>query len=171
MAKVTGGEAMYDQRLFNQETGLDTGLASEDAYNLYDKPLFTDRSALFRRQGGRHDESAGELREEEIDTGKFKPDKGFSGVEYGRARGGDAESGRADELRFEKDPTQVEADPFGLDAFLSDVHEGRRRPLDNIGRRGGMAVAGGGGGDYDHASGDHSGRRSGRRMEFTSGDN
>lgn len=173
MAKVTGGEAMYDQRLFNQETGLDTGLASEDAYNIYDKPLFTDRSALFRRQGGRHDESAGELRDEEIDTGKFKPDKGFSGVDYGRgqARGGDVEGGRSDGLQFEKDPADVEADPFGLDAFLSDVHEGRRRPLDKIGKNGGMAAAGGGraGGYDDHASG--SGRGSGRRMEFTSGDN
>lgn len=45
-AKVTGtGEAMYDQRLFNQEGGMGHGLTSDDAYNLYDKQLFADRAA------------------------------------------------------------------------------------------------------------------------------
>lgn len=36
---------MYDQRLFNQTSGLEAGFGDEDDYNLYDKPLFTDRSA------------------------------------------------------------------------------------------------------------------------------
>ena len=36
---------MFDQRLFNQTSGLDTGFGEEDDYNLYDKPLFTDRAA------------------------------------------------------------------------------------------------------------------------------
>ena len=38
---------MYDQRLFNQGTGgVGSGLAGEDDdYNLYDKPLFADRTA------------------------------------------------------------------------------------------------------------------------------
>lgn len=54
--QVTGGEAMYDQRLFNQDTGVGAGLGAEDAYNLYDKPLFADRAELFKhtvREGGR----------------------------------------------------------------------------------------------------------------------
>lgn len=34
-----------DQRLFNQNEGVDGGFGSDDEYNLYDKPLFTDRSA------------------------------------------------------------------------------------------------------------------------------
>jgi hypothetical protein len=44
------GEAMYDSRLFNQDTGgTGSGLASEDAYNMYDKPMWADRgSGLYR---------------------------------------------------------------------------------------------------------------------------
>lgn len=39
---------MYDQRLFNQDTGVGAGMGAEDAYNLYDKPLFADRAELFK---------------------------------------------------------------------------------------------------------------------------
>ena len=36
---------MFDQSLFNLTSGLDTGFGEEDDDNLYDKPLFTDRTA------------------------------------------------------------------------------------------------------------------------------
>lgn len=46
---ATRGEAMYDQRLFNQDQGVGSGLGGEDAYNIYDKPLFADRgSSLYK---------------------------------------------------------------------------------------------------------------------------
>ncbi|GAB4821948.1 hypothetical protein N2152v2_008994 [Parachlorella kessleri] len=158
MAKVTGGEAMYDQRLFNQETGTGTGFASEDAYNLYDKPLFADRSELFRHKAGRDDEAyAGGAGGEEgdVNTARFKPDKGFTGADYGKG-------GEGGPVQFEKDPE--EADPFGLDQFLSDVRAGKKRgALDNIGKSGGMRAAGGGS-SYDQDAGG-----SGRRMDFVSG--
>jgi len=35
---------MFDQRLFNQTSGLDSGFGEDDDYNLYDKPLFADRT-------------------------------------------------------------------------------------------------------------------------------
>lgn len=38
-------EAMFDQRLFNQTAGIQGGFGHEDDYNLYDKPLFADRTA------------------------------------------------------------------------------------------------------------------------------
>lgn len=51
--QVTGGEAMYDQRLFNQDTGLGgPGMGAEDSYNIYDKPLFADRAELFKHKVG-----------------------------------------------------------------------------------------------------------------------
>ena len=184
MAKVTGGEAMYDQRLFNQDTGLDTGLAQEDAYNLYDKPLFADRSELFRGRANKDDEAyagraaggggtaaaAGGGGGGDVDTTRFKPDKGFSGVDYGKGRSdNDGGGGGGGVPEFEKDP--AEADPFGLDAFLSDVREGRKKPLDKIGKGGGMAAAGGGAGKFeDYHSGGGGGGGSGRRMDFTKGD-
>lgn len=34
---------MYDQRLFNQDQGLDSGFQGDDSYNTYSKPLFADR--------------------------------------------------------------------------------------------------------------------------------
>ena len=40
----TSSETMFDQRLFNQTEGMDAGYVSEDDYNIYDKPLFHDRS-------------------------------------------------------------------------------------------------------------------------------
>lgn len=109
MAKVSGGEALYDQRLFNQETGMNAGMGAEDAYNLYDKPLFTDRSDVYRGKG-----NAREGEDTDVDTAKFKPTKGFTGADYSNK---DA-SGKGT-VEFEVD--QQEADPFGLDAFLSDV--------------------------------------------------
>lgn len=39
-----GGEAMYDARLFNQSSGMDSGFGLDDEYNTYSKPLF-DRQA------------------------------------------------------------------------------------------------------------------------------
>ena len=146
MAKVSGGEALYDQRLFNQDTGMHADLNAEDAYNLYDKPLFADRSEIFRGKG---------KQEDEVDTAKFKPSKGFSGVEYGS---GGAKEGASGQVEFESD--EKEADPFGLDAFLTDVRKGKDA-VDKIGRGGTMAA--GAGGQIDELGG------GGRRMNFTSG--
>lgn len=103
MAKVTGGEAMYDQRLFNQDTGQQAGMGADEAYNLYDKPLFTDRSDVYR---GRASNREGE---QDVDTSRFKPSKGFSGA--------DKSSGKA--VEFEKEAGDGAADPFGLDDFLA----------------------------------------------------
>lgn len=44
-AQPSSKEAMFDQRLFNQTTGLSSGFGHDADYNLYDKPLFADRTA------------------------------------------------------------------------------------------------------------------------------
>ena len=103
MAKVTGGEAMYDQRLFNQETGQQAGMGADEAYNLYDKPLFTDRSDVYRGRASNREGT-----DQDVDTSRFKPSKGFSGA--------DKSSGKA--VEFEKEQGD-EQDPFGLDSFLN----------------------------------------------------
>lgn len=153
MAKVSGGEAMYDQRLFNQDVGMATGLVQEDAYNLYDKPLFADRGELFKATGRQDDETYAAGGKDE-DRARIKPDKGFAGAEHWKAGGG--------ALVFERD-TAEEADPFGLGAFLSDVKGGKKEkenPLDVIGKRGGMSAA---------AGGSVQGEGSGRERKFVSG--
>ena len=69
----TSGETMYDQRLFNQEGGMASGLATDDTYNLYDKALFADRGNNLYKPRTNADEDAGEDADGKART--FKPDK------------------------------------------------------------------------------------------------
>lgn len=149
-----GSDVMYDQRLFNQEQGLSAGFGKEDDYSLYDKPLFADRgSNLFRPKSTQDDELYGTAAAETIRTDKFKADRGFQGADVSAGP-------RSKPVEFERE----EADPFGLDQFLTEVKAGKKRALDGIGGSGHMKASGGGaGGGYsDHGS-------SGRRMDFQSG--
>lgn len=66
------GETMYDQRLFNQEGGMASGLATDDTYNLYDKALFADRGNNLYKPRTNTDDDAGEA---DGKTRTFKPDK------------------------------------------------------------------------------------------------
>ncbi len=63
---------MYDQRLFNQEGGLQSGLAAEDTYNVYDKPLYADRgSNLYRpNKAAVDDEDGADIPADEVGGGK-----------------------------------------------------------------------------------------------------
>ncbi len=64
---------MYDQRLFNQEGGMASGLASDDTYNLYDKALFADRgNNLYKPRNNNPDDDAADP---EGNGRTFKPDK------------------------------------------------------------------------------------------------
>ncbi|KAL1556478.1 SNW/SKI-interacting protein A-like [Salvia divinorum] len=80
-----GGEVMYDQRLFNQEKGMDSGFGfgTDDAYNIYDKGLFTAQSALttlFKPKKDCDDEMYGGA-DEQIDKIKcVKVDRAFTGT-------------------------------------------------------------------------------------------
>jgi SNW domain-containing protein 1 len=44
-AQPSGRDSMIDARLYNQTTGLESGFKDEEDYDLYDKPLFADRTA------------------------------------------------------------------------------------------------------------------------------
>ncbi|XP_071686162.1 SNW/SKI-interacting protein A-like [Rutidosis leptorrhynchoides] len=131
-----GGEVMYDQRLFNQEKGMDSGFATDDQYNVYDKGLFTAQptlSTLYRPKKDADDEMYGgadEQLEKIRKTERFKPDKGFSGA-------GEKSGPRDGPVEFE-----MEKDPFGLDQFLDNV-KGGKKPLDKVGSGGTMRASGG----------------------------
>ncbi|KAK9947821.1 hypothetical protein M0R45_003424 [Rubus argutus] len=127
-----GGEVMYDQRLFNQEKGMDSGFATDDQYNVYDKGLFTAQptlSTLYRPKKDADAEVYGGA-DEQLDkimkTDRFKPDKGFSGASERTSR-------RDGPVEFEKDAE--EADPFGLDQFLTEVKKGKKA-MEKVGRGG-----------------------------------
>ncbi|KAG8461899.1 hypothetical protein KFE25_013918 [Diacronema lutheri] len=122
-AAPTGGESLYDQRLFNQSQGMASGLGGdEDAYNIYDKALFaqTSAGALYRPKrsdadgwGGDEDAVAAQVER----GARFRPDRGFAGTEGGG--GGSARGGGP--VAFEE-----EHDPFGLEHMVSEAERAKR---------------------------------------------
>jgi len=133
-------ETLFDQRLFNQSgAGMSSGFAgSDDQYNIYDKALFkggSAGSALYRPTQRKDDDWDDEDKAEAnilSSARQFKGDKGFDGAAGQPRRDGPVE--------FEAEGD--EADPFGLDQFLSEAQKGKA--LDGIGSGSGMAAATGG---------------------------
>ncbi|KAF7791336.1 hypothetical protein EIP86_002350 [Pleurotus ostreatoroseus] len=131
LAKPTmSKESMLDSRLFNQES-LSGSFADEDAYNLYDRPLFHGSSAaaaIYKARGNiteGNDESFGGGTTEGIgkalDNDRFglgQAKVGFEGAQDQEVREGP--------VQFEKDTGDV----FGLDKFLDEAKSGRKRGLD-----------------------------------------
>lgn len=133
-------EVLYDQRLFNQSGGMDSGYSRDDANNVYDAPLFkaASHSQLYRPKKQEELIGKGDM-QKIMDTSRFRPDKGFQGATEGARGSGPVE--------FER-PAAREEDPFGLDAFLSDA---KARPLDSIGK-GTLHAGAAGGGNADSLS-------------------
>ncbi|XP_031092350.1 SNW/SKI-interacting protein A-like [Ipomoea triloba] len=132
---ATRGEIMYDQRLFNQEKGMDSGFATDDGYNIYDKGLFTAQptlSTLYRPKKDVDAEMYGGV-DEKLDkimkTDRFKADRAFGET-----------SDRGAPREFEKEGE--EADPFGLDQFLTEVKKGKKA-LDKVSSGGSMKASAG----------------------------
>ncbi|ORY79025.1 SKIP/SNW domain-domain-containing protein [Protomyces lactucae-debilis] len=112
LAKPTASkESMVDQRLFNQTSGMNAGFGAEDAYNLYDKPLFASREAAnaiyrpFQRGGQEEEETVENVTKQSRFDVLGKATKGFGGAEGAEAREGP--------VQFEKDD--------------GDVHPSRKR--------------------------------------------
>lgn len=131
LAKPTlSKESMLDSRLFNQES-LSGNFADDDAYNLYDKPLFhgsTAAAAIYKARGNieeGNEESFGGGTDEGIgkalDNDRFQLGRakiGFEGAEDQEVREGP--------VQFEKDTGDV----FGLNQFLDEAKTGKKRGLD-----------------------------------------
>lgn len=62
-------ESMFDQRLFNQSEGLSTGFKDDDAYDLYDKPLFAQHlsNSIYRPKGKAESAQYGAGNEEDVE--------------------------------------------------------------------------------------------------------
>ncbi|XP_045781121.1 puff-specific protein Bx42 [Maniola jurtina] len=126
-AKTTqGGEGMFDQRLFNNSRGMDSGYADDEAYNVYDKPWRNQDGVgahIYRPTRNADKDNYGGDIDTIASTKRFVADKGFAGTSSSNTRSGP--------VNFEKDApreepvrnTQPEADfdPFGLDRFLSEA--------------------------------------------------
>ncbi|RDB21219.1 Pre-mRNA-processing protein 45 [Hypsizygus marmoreus] len=131
LAKPTlSKESMLDSRLFNQES-LSGNFAEDEAYNLYDRPLFhgsTAAAAIYKARGNipeGNEESFGGGTDEGI--GKALDNDRFG---LGRARvgfeGANEQEVREGPVQFEKDTGDV----FGLNQFLDEAKTGKKRGLD-----------------------------------------
>ncbi|KAF8977372.1 mRNA splicing protein [Entomortierella lignicola] len=139
LAKPTQSkDSLYDSRLFNQSAGLDSGFKDDEAYSVYDKPMFTHTgSSVYRpkRSGGGGDDEVGN--EDDIARSLASDRFGSAGISVKGFKG--AEGGRNMQrdgpVAYEKDE-----DIFGLDKFnkvdvskkrtgldLSTTQEGKRR--------------------------------------------
>ncbi|CBZ53512.1 conserved hypothetical protein [Neospora caninum Liverpool] len=103
--KAASGEGVFDTRLFNQSAGVDSGFdgGNDEAYNLYDQPLFANRSnnaAIYQFSRERLINSVGH-------TGDVPS---FAGADRSTFT-------RTAPVEFEKDVS----DPFGLDNLLSEA--------------------------------------------------
>ncbi|KAJ0960595.1 hypothetical protein J5N97_001520 [Dioscorea zingiberensis] len=117
------GEVMYDQRLFNQDKGMESGFADDDRYNIYDKGLFTTQPTLSTLYHPKKDADsdlyggADEQLEKVLKTERFKPYKAFTGTS-------DRPNKRDRPVEFDKE--EKETDPFGLDQFFTEVQRGKK---------------------------------------------
>ncbi|NXP15186.1 SNW1 protein, partial [Thinocorus orbignyianus] len=119
-------ELQYDQRLFNQSKGMDSGFAGgeDEIYNVYDQPWRSGKDMaqnIYRPSKNVDKDMYGDDLEARIKTNRFVPDKEFSNSDRNtRGRGRDG-------------PVQFEEDPFGLDKFLEEAkqHGGSKRPSDS----------------------------------------
>jgi SNW domain-containing protein 1 len=85
-AQPSSKETMFDQRLFNQNQGLESGFGEEDDYNLYDKPLFADRTAtnIYKSTKEVNDDDIEDESKNSVSKvlKSGKPDRGFEGTDY-----------------------------------------------------------------------------------------
>ncbi|XP_053637348.1 puff-specific protein Bx42 isoform X1 [Cherax quadricarinatus] len=119
-----GSEAQFDQRLFNQSRGMDTGFGDDEAYNVYDAPWRDTGnigSNIYRPTRAAENDYGSGI-EHLMSTNRFVPDRGFSGADSGASRSGPVEfqpSGAGDE----KD----EDDLFGVIGLLSEAKKASKR--------------------------------------------
>ncbi|XP_040081929.1 SNW domain-containing protein 1 [Oryx dammah] len=120
----TSNEVQYDQRLFNQSKGMDSGFGcgEDEIYNVYDQAWRGGKDMaqnIYRPSKNLDKDMYGDDLEARIKTNRFVPDKEFSGSDR-RQRGREG-------------PVQFEEDPFGLDKFLEEAkqHGGSKRPSDS----------------------------------------
>ncbi|XP_014667714.1 PREDICTED: SNW domain-containing protein 1-like [Priapulus caudatus] len=133
-AGTSAGETQFDQRLFNQSKGMDSGFGDDEGYNVYDKAWRTTEGmagALYRPTKNVDKDIYGDDLDKLIKTSRFVPDKEFAGTDRTGRREGP--------VQFER---QEEEDPFGLNKFLTEAKKASKRP-----------------GEGDDRSRDHSKRR------------
>ncbi|VDD75429.1 unnamed protein product [Mesocestoides corti] len=119
----TNSESMFDQRLFNQSRGMDSGFAGgeDDLYNIYDKPWRQESnfgSRIYRPRQTDTDTYGGDL-EALGKQRQFVPERGFAGADRSHRLDGP--------VQFERGGD----DPFNVSTFLLEAKKADKRPGDS----------------------------------------
>mmetsp|Transcript_3308 Transcript_3308/g.3606 ORF Transcript_3308/g.3606 Transcript_3308/m.3606 type:complete len:439 (-) Transcript_3308:305-1621(-) len=115
---------LYDSRLFNQTAGMDSGFGHDDDYTVYDKPLFTDRTAasIYKNVREVADDEYTDSDKSRIDNLLARgPQKSLGGKE-------DKNSKYHKPVEFEKTETKKaksEEDLYGINDLLSRAKKGK----------------------------------------------
>ncbi|KAJ1823093.1 mRNA splicing protein [Coemansia sp. RSA 2599] len=130
IAKPTAArETMFDSRLFNQPSASNAQMQNEEAYNLYDKPLFATagRSANYRPRAAADDDddgaAAGDVARM-MDSDRFGATSNLHGLAPSSSKKRKTEQ-RAAPVEFEK------GDVFGIDDFVGST----RSAADQAGKK------------------------------------
>ena len=126
--RVTGEEHLYDTRLFDKSSGMTSGFADDESYDLYDKPLFKTGAAaidaIYRPSNERMDSEA-HGQGQRIDYKYVQPTKAFSGTKTdGAFKEGTIEFdapvplSKSEVLHRTQEGSNQE-DPFGINEFIS----------------------------------------------------
>lgn len=116
-AQPTAKEAMFDQRLFNQTAGLGQGFGHDEDYNLYDKPLFADRTAASIYKNVNRNQAAEEDGDNE-DKGGQKVRKILGQAKDNSEKINHESSGRSKPVEFEKRRLETSTDDVNFVAGL-----------------------------------------------------
>ncbi|CAH0718430.1 unnamed protein product, partial [Brenthis ino] len=127
-AKTTqGGEGMFDQRLFNNSKGMDSGYGDDEAYNVYDKPWRNQESIgshIYRPSRNAEKDNYGDL-DSLANNKRFVADKAFAGTSSSNTRSGpvpfEKDAPREEPSQSRSTQPEADFDPFGLDRFLSEA--------------------------------------------------
>eukprot|EP01125_Pyxidicula_operculata_P006575 TRINITY_DN226_c0_g1_i1.p1 TRINITY_DN226_c0_g1~~TRINITY_DN226_c0_g1_i1.p1 ORF type:complete len:454 (-),score=160.31 TRINITY_DN226_c0_g1_i1:94-1455(-) len=152
-------ESMYDQRLFNQNQGLDSGFGEDEDYNIYDKRLFGgEREHALYKAPKREDveQYGGNVSLEQIvNTKKFKPHKDFGGVDRSQNA-----AEREGPVQYEKDVDSSQN--YGLTEFLDSTSSSKSEKSSDRQKLGVMHATAGGSGSVD----EYRGRTGDKKINF-----
>ncbi|XP_052747930.1 puff-specific protein Bx42 [Galleria mellonella] len=133
-----GGEGMFDQRLFNNSKGMDSGYGDDEAYTVYDKPWRNQDSVgahIYRPTRHADKDNYGGDIDSIVNQRRFVADKEFAGTSSTNTRSGPVQFEKDAPHTREEQPTRsqpdADFDPFGLDRFLTEAKRadksGRKR--------------------------------------------
>ncbi|KAJ2590246.1 mRNA splicing protein [Coemansia sp. RSA 1797] len=116
IAKPTASEGTFDARLFDQPSASNASLQNDEAYNVYDKPLFSaaDRMSSNYRPSAAIDEAN---RASEVD--RMMGSDRFGGQLQGLGAAKKSVQPRSGPVEFEK------GDVFGIDAFANSARQAK----------------------------------------------